>query len=129
MKEKQKLKTLKDIDGQKVKRVLIVIELENGKSVIACPTAIGEINKLVTLNDLQRRMSNNDGSDDMKFSSPIIFDLDIRSAAREWIKQIEQWDYCKASAYKLDGMEIQSMRSTEVATLINWIKHFFNLED
>jgi hypothetical protein len=67
-----------DILNQKVKNIMIIVELENGNSLVARPSEIGKVDGLVTMKDIQRLMSNDDGSDDMKFMSPFVFALDMK---------------------------------------------------
>ena len=132
----------KEIINQKVKRVMVIVELENGKSVIANYTGLGgDINELVTLKDLQGQLSNKDGSEDVKFMSPFVFTLDLRSAAREWvnkwrneIKEIEQrnkeWESEDILADR-PACAIPDF-SEEIQTYLGSIaafKHFFNLEE
>ena len=56
---------------------------------------------------------------------------DIRRAAREWIKELEKHSgYNKLRAPdKIKQFACICDESDETYNVINWIKHFFNLED
>ncbi len=109
-----------DIIGQKVKKVMIIIELENGNALVAKPTEIGNIDKLVTLKDLQRALSNDEHSDDMKFMSPFVFTLDLQDAGRRWINF---WEHAKENCGYTE--EIEACYDSQISAF----KHFFNLEE
>ena len=124
-----------DIDGQKVKRVMIMIELENGKTLIARPTEIGKVDSLVTLKDLQRTLSNNKGDDDTRFISPSVWVDDLRDAGRRWIEELDESQYgddarklSKWGVAKVDGLCVNCGEYT-CDNMKDLIKHIFNLED
>ena len=56
---------------------------------------------------------------------------DLRQAAREWVKEIEDEpfdkEYFKNSKYKSEDLK-NTQEWIKIGTL-SWIKHFFNLED
>jgi len=111
---------------QKVKNVMIMVELENGQSLVARPSEIGKMEGIVTLKDIQKLMSNSDAPDDMKFQSPFVFALDLQDAAREWIKHLEEFENKEYSQeVGFDRMINKHYYHKEL--LEEWILHFFNL--
>ena len=104
-----------DIIGQKVKKVMIVVELENGNALVANPTEIGKIDELVTLKDLQRVMSNSERED--KFLSPFVFVLDVQDAGRRWIESLYEEKEKQGGRF---WTEYEKGK-------IDFIKYFFNL--
>lgn len=115
----------KDIIGQKVKSIMIMVELENGKAIIGKPTKIGNIDGLVTMKDLQRLMSNDEAPDDMKFMSPFVFVMDLQDAAKKWLKESRACT-CLGAYWQEDNIE----NAVAFNEGIEWFcKHFFNLRD
>ena len=118
-----------DIIGQKVKKVLIVVELENGKCLVANPTEIGKIDDLVTLKDLQKLISNNEHPEDMKFMSPFVFALDLQDAGRRWIELIEDgYCYCHEDNHLREWEDKYECKCFNEG--VKWcLETFLNLED
>jgi hypothetical protein len=107
-----------DIIGQKVSRVMIMVELENGKTLVANPTEIGNIDELVTLKELQRALSNSE-NDEYSFLSPFVFMIDVQDAGRRWIKSIYEDKKRQGGRF---WTEYEKGK-------LDFIKHFFNLEE
>ena len=92
--------------------------------------------KLRTLKDIERFITNQDLGD--PFSNDyrckwLVVEDDLRSCAREWIKKIDTQQYEESNPKKwevceVDGLEINCGEYT-CDNVVNWIKHFFNLED
>jgi len=118
-----------DIIGQKVKKVLIVVELENGNALVANPTEIGKIDELVTLKELQKALGNSENED--KFLSPFVFALDLQDAGRRWIEELDKaYEDLESDNDWIELMirETSHRGSWGRDVLSRWIKMFFNLD-
>jgi len=103
-------------------------------------------NKLKTLNDLiseEYLIFDADTMNETGCYADYVSPYDLRSCARKWIKELEKYEYSddKEGFKKMfdrnhfpEGMEDFYYGDSEYVgefcgNLINWIKHFFNLED
>ena len=117
-----------DIIGQKVKKVMIVVELENGKALVAKPTEIGKIDELVTLKELQRALGNSENPEADKFLSPFVFALDLQDAGRKWMKYIDTFDRGDRKYGDLKGFDRTiDFHYWHRELLVEWIRTFFGL--
>ena len=113
---------------RKVKKVLIVVELENGNALVASPTEIGKIDELVTLKELQRALGNSENSEADKFLSPFVFALDLQDAGRKWMKYIDEFDRGDREYKDLEGFDRDiDFHYWHRELLIEWIRKFFDL--